>query len=169
MAAGLLIARLIVGIAMAGHGSQKLFGWFGGHGPAGTGGFFEQLGWRPGAFFAVAAGLAELGGGLLTALGLLNPIGPALVVMVMIVASLAVHRTNGFWATNGGWELNGAYVAAALALAFAGPGAYSLDALIGFDALGAPVRVWIVLAIAVVLALGNVAVRRPAPAAASGA
>jgi putative oxidoreductase len=169
MAAGLLIARLIVGIAMAGHGSQKLFGWFGGHGPAGTGGFFEQLGWRPGALFAVAAGLAELGGGVLTALGLLNPIGPALVVMVMIVATLAVHRTKGFWAANGGWELNGAYIAASLAFAFAGPGAYSLDALIGFDALGTPVRVWIVLAIAVVLALGNVAVRRPAPAAAPGA
>jgi putative oxidoreductase len=168
MATGLLIARLIVGLAMAGHGAQKLFGWFGGYGPVGTGGFFAQLGWRPGIVFAVAAGLAEFGGGVLTALGLLGPIGPALIIMVMIVASVTVHRAKGFWQADGGWELNAVYVSSALALAFAGPGAYSLDAVLGFAALGDPVRIWIVIAIAVVLALGNIAVRRPAPAA-SGA
>jgi putative oxidoreductase len=74
MDAGILIARLIVGLAIAAHGAQKLFGWFGGHGLKGTAGFFESLGFRPGIFFALAAGLGELGGGLLTAAGFLGPV-----------------------------------------------------------------------------------------------
>jgi len=165
MALGLLIARLVIGLAMAGHGAQKLFGWFGGYGPTGTGGFFANLGWRPGVPFAVAAGLAEFGGGVLTALGLLGPVGPALVIMVMIVAGIAVHGAKGFWQANGGYELNAVYAAGALVLALAGPGAYSIDAVVGFSALSDPLRVWVTVAIAVVLALANVAVRRPVQAA----
>src|ERR1700730_4389884 len=65
MDAGLLLARLIVGFGLSAHGAQKLFGWFGGHGLKGTGGFFESVGFRPGVLFALAAGLGELGGGLL--------------------------------------------------------------------------------------------------------
>src|SRR5205814_7539283 len=88
MDTGLLIARLVFGLLMAAHGAQKLFGWFGGHGLAGTAGFLESLGFRPGRVFATAASLAELAGGLLAALGLLGPIGPALIVSVMIVAAM---------------------------------------------------------------------------------
>jgi putative oxidoreductase len=169
MAIGLLLARLLLGVALTAHGSQKLFGWFGGHGPSGTGKFFDGLGWRPGVVFAVAAGLGEVGGGVLTALGLLNPIGPALIVMVMLVAGIAVHAPNGFWAANGGWELTAMNSAAAIALAFAGPGALSLDAALGIHALDGAQNVWIALGCALVLALGNVAIRRPpAPSSAPG-
>src|ERR1700722_9177391 len=92
---GLLLIRLI-GLGFATHGAQKLFGWFGGYGLAGTGGVFESIGVRPGRFFAAAAGVGELAGGLLIALGLGGPIGPMLVIAVMVVAALAVHLPNGF-------------------------------------------------------------------------
>src|SRR5919109_3686243 len=95
--AGLFVIRLVLGLAMAAHGAQKLFGWFGGHGLAGTGGFLEQqLGFRPGRLFALAAGLGEFGGGLLLALGFLGPVGPAIMIAVMIVAMRTVHVGHGF-------------------------------------------------------------------------
>src|SRR6185436_10792657 len=97
MDAGLLLARLTLGVLMAAHGSQKLFGWFGGYGLEGTGGFFEGLGFHPGRLFAAAAGFSEFAGGLLVALGFLGPIGPALMIAPMLVASLTVHRGNGFF------------------------------------------------------------------------
>ena len=80
---------------MVAHGSQKLFGWFGGYGIAGTAGFFEQLGFRPGRFFVITAALSEAASGILIALGLLGPIGPALLLSVMIVAAISVHWKNG--------------------------------------------------------------------------
>src|ERR1044072_3276783 len=83
---GLLVARVVLGLLMAAHGAQKLFGWFGGYGIAGTGGFMESLGFRPGRFFAAAAGTTEFAGGLLVALGLLGPLGPAMIISTMIVA-----------------------------------------------------------------------------------
>jgi putative oxidoreductase len=160
----LLIVRLIVGFAIAAHGAQKLFGWFGGHGLPGTGAFFEQLGWRPGRFFALGAGLGETGGGVLTLLGLGGPIGPALIVMVMVAAILAVHLPKGFWTANGGYELNSMYVAVALALAFAGFGAYSLDRVFGVAILSETAQIWSVLAIGALLGVINAFLRRPAPA-----
>jgi putative oxidoreductase len=132
-AIGLLIARLFVGIAMAAHGSQKAFGWFGGYGLKGTGGFFETLGYKPGVLFAGLAAYGELVGGLLTDLGLFGPIGPALIVLVMITAAGTMHVQNGFFASKNGFELNAFYVAAALALTFGGPGAFSLDGVLGLD------------------------------------
>src|SRR5262245_43520782 len=102
---GILIGRLIIGLAMAAHGAQKLFGWFGGYGIAGTGGFFEGLGFRPGRFFASGAGLAEFFGGLLTAFGLFGPFGPALIILVMVVAAVAVHWPHGFFAMSNGIEM----------------------------------------------------------------
>ena len=157
---GLLLGRLVLGLLMAAHGSQKLFGWLGGHGLDGTGGYFESLGFRPGRTFALAAGLAEFGGGLLIALGLLGPIGSALVVSVMIVAALTVHRDGGLFAMNNGIEVPLLYGAGAVALAFTGPGAYSLDALLGLEALWAPEVALTVIALGVLAGVVNLLVRR---------
>src|SRR5215218_10580670 len=88
---GLLVGRLVLGLLMAAHGSQKLFGWFGGYGLNATGEFFVQLGFRPGRLFALAASVGEVASGLLVALGVLGPIGPALMLSVMIVAAVSVH------------------------------------------------------------------------------
>src|SRR5438132_5227391 len=95
---GFLLARLVFGLVMAAHGAQKLFGWFGGYGIAGTGGFFESLGFRQGRLCAFGAGLSEFAGGLLVALGFLGPIGPPLIILVMIVAALTVHWRHGLFA-----------------------------------------------------------------------
>ena len=105
MDTGLLLARMVLGLLMAAHGAQKLFGWFGGYGLAGTGGFFESLGFRPGRLFAAAAGFTELAGGLLLAFGLLGPLGPAMLIAVMIVAMATVHWQHGLFSQNNGIEL----------------------------------------------------------------
>jgi putative oxidoreductase len=103
MSVATLIVRLILGLGLAAHGTQKLFGCFGGHGLDATGGFFENLGFRPGKMFALMAGLGETAGGFLTVLGLGGALGPVLIVLVMLVAIGAVHITKGFFVTNGGW------------------------------------------------------------------
>ncbi|HEY8314170.1 MAG TPA: DoxX family protein [Candidatus Baltobacteraceae bacterium] len=160
MDALLLIARLILGLGLAAHGAQKLFGWFGGHGPKGTGAFFESMGFRPGIPFALAAGLGEFGGGLLVALGFLGALGPAVILMVMLVAIFTVHIGNGFMSSNNGWELPGLNIAGALAFAAVGFGTYSIDTSIGFVALSTTRATWILLAAAVILAILNLLVRR---------
>src|SRR5215510_4540749 len=101
---GLLLIRLVVGLTLAAHGAQKLFGLFGGYGIAGTGGFFESLGFRPGKLMAVVAGFGEAGGGLGIALGLLTPFAAALIIAVMLVAIVSVHLSKGFFNSNGGYE-----------------------------------------------------------------
>jgi len=157
-----LIVRLILGLGLAAHGTQKLFGWFGGHGLAGTGGFFASIGFRPGHLFALSAGLGETVGGLLTALGLGGALGPMLIVIVMLVAIGSVHYDKGFFASNGGWELPAAIIAAALAVAFGGNGTYSLDNALNLNFLTDPMQIWYALAAAVIVAGLNLAVRRPA-------
>jgi putative oxidoreductase len=131
MDSGLLLARVVLGLLMAAHGSQKLFGWFGGYGLAGTGGFMESLGFRPGKLFAAAAGGTELVAGVLVALGLLGPLGSALIVSVMIVAMATVHWPNGVFAQNNGIEVPLLYAVGAIAIGLIGNGAYSLDAVLG--------------------------------------
>jgi len=162
---GLLLARLVFGLVMAAHGAQKLFGWFGGYGIAGTGNFFESIGFRPGRLFAALAGIGEFGGGLLLALGFLGPIGPALVLSVMIVAAVTLHLGKGLFAATNGIELPLLYSAASVALALTGPGLLSVDAAIGLTST--PALALIAIAIGVVGAVVNLALRRnPAPATA---
>jgi putative oxidoreductase len=119
-----------------GHGSQKLFGWLGGHGPEGTGQFMDALGMRPGKRMAVAAGANEFGGGLLLALGLFTPLAAVLIASTMLVASLTAHRGKGLWVTNNGFELPLLYGVVAIGLAFNGAGQWSLDHAIGWDVAG---------------------------------
>jgi len=166
MAILLLIARIILGLGIAAHGAQKLFGWFGGYGIKGTGGFFETIGFRPGNFFAAAAGLGEFGGGVLTLLGVGGPIGPATIIMVMLVAIFAVHWGHGFFVTRNGSEAPLLYISGALLLMSAGPGPYSLDSLLGLGAIWPANLTWIALGVAILLAFGNVLARRPVPPAA---
>jgi putative oxidoreductase len=165
MDAALLIVRLVIGLGLAVHGAQKLFGWFGGYGIAGTGGFFEGIGFKPGKFFAAAAGAGEVGGGLLVALGFLGALGPAAVLGVMLVAILTVHVKNGFLSTNNGWEMPALYVAGAFALPFTGFGAYSLDHAFGLTVLTSTASIWILYGLAVVQALLNAAIKKTPPAA----
>jgi putative oxidoreductase len=157
---GLLVLRLVVGLAMAAHGSQKLFGWFNGHGLAGTAGFFEMIGFKPGRLFAVAAGTTEIVSGILMATGFLGPIGPALMLSVMIVAALSVHAKNGFFAQSNGVEVAVLFAVAAVALAFTGFGQYSIDAVTGLNSLFTPALAGIALVVGVVGAFGNLSLRR---------
>jgi putative oxidoreductase len=136
MAIGLLLLRVTVGLTLAAHGVQKLFGWFGGYGPDGTGRFLESLGFFPGKRHAVMAGAAETLGGLLLAVGLLTPLAAVFVISVMFVAVAAVHISKGFFVFNNGYEYNLVLSVAALAVAFTGPGALSLDALFGLPLSG---------------------------------
>jgi len=128
---GVLIVRLVVGGLLAGHGAQKLFGWFGGAGLEGTAGWMESMRLRPGTAWARLAGGSELGGGLLTALGFLNPLGPIAAMGAMSMAWAKVHLGNPVWSTKGGAELPLTNIAVLAALTVAGPGRLSLDSLLG--------------------------------------
>jgi putative oxidoreductase len=160
VSAGLLVARLVLGLLMAAHGAQKLFGWFGGYGLAGTAGFFEQIGFRPGRLFAATASISEIASGLLVALGLLGPIGPALMLSVMIVAAVSVHLKHGLFAASNGIEVPLLYGTAALALAFAGPGRFSVDALLGLTNVWTPTFALVALVVGAIGGFGNLAARR---------
>jgi putative oxidoreductase len=127
MSIGPLALRLTIGPLFVGHGAQKLFGWFGGHGPEGTGGFFETLGLRPGKRHATVAGVAEALGGALLTVGALTPVAATMISATMITAIRKVHAPKGPWATEGGWEYNVTVIAAMVALADVGPGALSVD------------------------------------------
>ncbi len=156
---GLFLLRITVGLTLAAHGAQKLLGWFGGYGIAGTAGWLESVGFRPGRRHAILAGATEIGGRLLLAIGLATPLGAAIVASVMIVAAVTTHRNNGFVLTGGCYEDNLGRGGAALAVAFTGPGALSFDALFGYAAGGAVPGV-AALVIAVVGATGQLASRR---------
>lgn len=155
----LLVLRVVVGGLFVGHGAQKLFGSFGGHGPEGTGGFFESLGLKPGKPLALAAGASEFFGGILVALGLLTPVGALVITSTMVVAIITVHWSKGIWSTDGGYEFNLLIVAVVFALSGIGAGHWSLDHALGLNASGTG---WALgeLALAVAGALGTVAAGR---------
>jgi putative oxidoreductase len=166
LSSGLLVARLVFGLVMTAHGTQKLLGWFGGYGPTATGQFLEQLGFRPGRLFAITASLTEVVGGLLLAFGFLGPVGPALILSVMIVAAVTVHWGNGLFGAGKGIELPLLYAAAAVALALTGPGLFSLDALLGLEWLWSPAFAAGALAVGIIGGIANLAARRPVAASA---
>ena len=154
----LLILRIVVGFVLFAHGAQKLFGWFGGHGLKGTGGWLASMGLQPASIWALLAGLAEAGGGILMALGLFNPIGPLGVIAAMLTAISLVHWGKGLWATEGGMELPLTNIAGALAVALAGPGRYSLDALLGIS-LPQPATFVVGLVLVVLGVVASIALR----------
>ncbi|ADO54248.1 oxidoreductase [Paenibacillus jamilae] len=130
LASGLLLIRLVVGLLFVGHGAQKLFGWFGGYGPKGTGGWMESIGIKPGVLMAVAAGLMELLGGALFTVGLLTPLAALLITMAMLGAIVKVHGQNGIWATANGYEYPLVLIAVVIGIALTGAGSYSIDAIL---------------------------------------
>jgi putative oxidoreductase len=137
METGLFIIRVVVGVTLAAHGAQKLFGAFGGPGLARVGGFFESLGFRPGRLLATIAGLGEMGGGLALGLGLLTPLAASVIIATMLVAIVGVHLDKGFFGQNGGYEFPLLLAAVAAGLAFSGPGSLSVDELAGLPLAGA--------------------------------
>lgn len=155
--AGLLLLRLYNGGLIAAHGSQKMFGAFGGPGLKGTAGFMESLGLQPGRVWGTAAAVSETSG-VLTALGFLHPLGPIGTMAAMTMASLKVHGGKPIWAHNGGAELPLTYIAAALSLMLTGPGNYSLDRAFG-------IRLPRALVVAAAVAAASVAygLMQPAP------
>src|SRR5205823_11042824 len=131
MSIGLFFLRVVVGALFVGHGRQKLFGWFGGGGPDGTGQFFEQVGLKPGRRHALAAGAAEAGGGLAFALGAATPAAAAAISSVMITAIKTVHWEKGIWTAAGGYEYNLVLLGGVFSLTENGPGKWSIDGALG--------------------------------------
>ncbi len=144
----LLIIRLTVGLLFIGHGSQKLFGAFGGPGMAGHSKIIEKQGFHPVALWATTSAWAEFAGGLLMALGLFTPVAAALIISVMVMAIAKVHRPKGLWNINGGYEFNLTLIASTLALGLAGPGALALDNL-----LPSPFAGWQVFIVSLIIFL----------------
>ncbi len=167
MSVGRLGARLLIGGLFVGHGTQKLFGWFGGPGRAGTEGMMESLQMRPAKVHALAAGVTETVGGTLLAAGLTTPLASAALTGVMTTAITKVHLPNGPWAANGGWEYNAVLIGTVTALTETGPGELSLDHALGTERSG-PGWALASLVTGVVTAFATMAAGRrgkPAPAA----
>src|SRR3712207_2904884 len=131
MQVGRLAARAVIGGLFVGHGTQKLFGWFGGPGLEGTEQMMSALEMHPTRPNAIAAGLSETAGGVLLIAGAATPVAASSLIGTMITAIKKVHQPNGPWAVNGGWEYNAVLIAALLALIDGGPGDLSVDAALG--------------------------------------
>jgi putative oxidoreductase len=160
MDTGLLLLRLVIGLTLLAHGAQKLFG-----GLEEASAAFEKLGFVPGRRSAILAGLAEIGGGLLLALGLATPVAAAVVFGVMFVAGVSVHLKQGFFLSKGGYEYTLALGLAGLSVAFTGPGRVSIDAVAGLDLGGMG---WGLLALVAGLVAGGIQLalrQRPAGSA----
>jgi len=163
---GLLILRLVVGLTMAGHGAQKVFGWWGGPGLNGWTSSVVRLRIRPAMPWAWFAAASELGGGLLLALGFLSPLGSLAIAGTMLVAIATVHWANGFWAGKRGYEFNLSLLAAAIAVALTvavaltGPGNYSVDQALGLH-LPEPITVIVGFIAVIVGVVATLASRSP--------
>jgi putative oxidoreductase len=155
--AGLLILRSVVGLLFAGHGAQKLFGWFGGKGLTGHAGFMEMLGMRPARFWAVVSALGEFLGGLGLAVGLLTPLAAVALIGTMLVAIVKVHWAKGLWNGNGGIEFPLTLATVAFVIGLTGPGVYSLDEALRL-ALPEPVTYVVALVAMLIVVLGALTV-----------
>lgn len=163
---GLLVLRVVVGGLLMGHGAQKLFGWFGGFGFAGTRGWMGgPLRLRPAGLWTLMAGLSEFGGGALLAAGLLSPFGSLGIIAAMVMAAVLVHWPR-VWVTDGGIEYPLVLVAAALAIGIAGPGGYSLDEAWNIT-LPAPATLIAGLGAVLLGIIAALGTRAPVPAAAA--
>ena len=158
IALSLLVLRVAIGLIVAAHGSQKLFGWFGGNGFVKTSGWLASQGFKPAWFWTLLGTLGEFGGGLLLALGLLSPLAALGVFASMLMAVLKFHWSKGFWGQKGGYEYPLVLGLLGAVLGLAGPGNYSLDALIGFSLPAA--LIWIGLALAALVVLIGIAISR---------
>jgi putative oxidoreductase len=162
----LLVLRVAVGVVIMAHGLMKL-GWFGKGGTvAGTAGWFQSMGFRPGMFWAWVVVLAEVGGGLLMILGLGGPIGPSIVAADLVVVTVVAHLPKGFWAGDGGWEFPAPVAAGAFAVALIGNGRWSIDGLLGLSYSDQLVTAWgalMVVGVLIALIL-HAAAPKPKPA-----
>jgi putative oxidoreductase len=158
---GLLILRLVVGLTFAAHGAQKAFGWWSGPSYAGWRTGVEGMGLRPAGFWALISTAAELGGGVLLAVGLLTPMATAALIAQSVVIVGLVHLPKGFWNRNGGVEYPLSLAAGVVALAGTGPGSVSLDAALGLS-YSAEVRVWLIV-VGILGALVGLAISRIRP------
>lgn len=159
---GLLVLRIVMGLTVAAHGAQKLFGVFDGPGLQNFAAMLESLGVKPGRYWAVVAAVAELAGGVLVAVGLFTPIASLVVASDLLVAILTIHLAKGFWSTKGGYEYPLTLVAGMLAISLVGPGRAAIDTLIGLR-LPEPIT-WVITAIIVLLGALAAAYGRKVPA-----
>lgn len=163
-ATGILILRLVIGLTVAAHGAQKLFGWWGGPGMKGWTGAMNRMRIRPAAPWAWMSALAEFAGGLGLALGFLNPLASFAIAGSMIVAIALVHLPKGFFIGKGGYEYNLAILAAAAAVALTGPGAYSLDGALRIH-LPEPVTLIVMTVLLIIGVAATLGTRAPEQAA----
>jgi putative oxidoreductase len=137
------LLRVVVGLLMMGHGAQKLFGWFGGHGLSGTADWFDSLALPMPKGLSMFVGFCEFVGGLLFALGLLTPLA-ALAISAVALGAVAYHWPNGLWVSQNGFEYPLVLLAVAAAIGLAGPGAYALDLIYGINLQASPTAIYVV-------------------------
>lgn len=166
MKIGRLAARVVIGSLFVGHGTQKLFGWFGGPGLDGTEQMMGALDMRPTRANALAAGLSETAGGALLVAGAATPLAASSLIGTMITAIRKVHKPQGPWVSQGGWEYNAVLIASLVALVDAGPGDLSVDGALGRDEWG---PLWAVGGLALGAAASSAAVALGRRGAGTGA
>lgn len=146
---GLLVIRLAVGLTFAAHGLQQSLGLWGGPGMVGWTGAMDHMGFRPAHYWALGATVAQVGGGIGLAIGLLTPIAAAALVGIGLVIVLKVHWQKGFWNSKGGFEFPLVLLAASIGILLIGPGGISIDGLLGLRLFAEAWVKWLGLIIAI--------------------